>query len=113
MGSAGYLLLGFSQSLALAIGSVILAHAGASTNWVFSTTLLQVYTADRFRGRVFAADFGLCMLAISASSYVAGFAIDWGVSARTVAMAIGAVMVTPALAWTWALRKTHTKGSHD
>jgi MFS family permease len=113
MGSAGYLLLGFSQSLALAIGSVILAHAGASTNWVFSTTLLQVYTADRFRGRVFAADFGLCMLAISASSYVAGFAIDWGVPARTVAMAIGTVMITPALAWTWALRKTDTKGSHD
>ena len=111
MGSAGYLLLGFSSSLALAIGSVVLAHAGASTNWVFSTTLLQVYTADRFRGRVFAADFGLCMLTISGSSYLAGLAIDWGVSARTVAMAIGVVMLSPALAWTWALRKTDTKGT--
>lgn len=111
MGSAGYLLLGFSPSLALAMGSVILAHAGASTNWVFSTTLLQVYTADRFRGRVFAADFGLCMLTISASSYVAGLAIDWGVSPRTVAMAIGLVMLSPAIAWTWALRKTDTKGT--
>ena len=114
MGSAGYLLLGFSRSLALAIGSVILAHAGASTNWVFSTTLLQVYTTDRFRGRVFAADFGLCMLTISASSYLAGLAIDWGVSARNVAMGIGVVMLTPALAWTWALRRTNSKGTgHD
>jgi predicted MFS family arabinose efflux permease len=112
-GAAGYLLLGFSHSLAIAVASVMLAHGGSSTNWVFSTTLLQVYTADRFRGRVFAADFGLCTLALSASSYLAGFAIDWGVSARTVAMAIGVVMLTPALAWTWALRKTDTKRTHD
>jgi len=32
----------------------MLAHAGGSTVWVFSTTLLQLYTEDRFRGRVFA-----------------------------------------------------------
>ena len=39
-----------------------LAHAGGSTNWVFSTTLLQIHTEDRFRGRVFAAELGLFML---------------------------------------------------
>ena len=39
--AAGYLVLGRSSSLALAVLMVILAHAGASTNWVFSTTLLQ------------------------------------------------------------------------
>ncbi len=55
---------------------MVLAHAGSSTNWVFSTTLLQIYTEDRFRGRVFAAEFGLCMLSISASSYLAGVALD-------------------------------------
>ena len=54
-----------------------------STNWASSTTLLQVHTADRFRGRVFAADYGLCMLGISASSYFAGLAIDLGVPVRT------------------------------
>ena len=62
LASAGYLLLGLSKSLALAVAAVIVAHAGSSTNWVFSTTLLQIYTTDRFRGRVFAADYGLCML---------------------------------------------------
>ena len=84
LAAAGYLFLGLSQSLALAVAAVIVAHAGSSTNWVFSTTLLQVYTTDRFRGRVFAADFGLCMLGISASSYLAGVAIDWGLPARDV-----------------------------
>ena len=54
---------------------------------------MQVYTEDRFRGRVFSADFGLCMLGISASSYLAGLAIDLGVNPRTFAIAaIGVVM---------------------
>ena len=113
LASAGYLLLGFSGSLALAVAAVIVAHAGSSTNWVFSTTLLQVYTTDRFRGRVFAADFGLCMLGISASSYLAGIAIDWGLPARTFAVGIGVVMLVPAAGWAWALRKTRPEGNED
>src|SRR3954454_16573032 len=109
MGSAGYFLLGFSATVWTAVAMVILAHAGSSTNWVFSTTLLQLYTTDRFRGRVFAAEFGICMLGISASSYAAGLAIDWGASPRAVAIAMGSVMVLPALAWIWAIRKTKTE----
>ena len=65
-----------------------------------------MYTTDRFRGRVFAAEFGLCMLTISASSYVAGLAIDWGAPPRTVAVGMGLVMIVPALAWAWAMRRT-------
>jgi MFS family permease len=104
--AAGYFWLGGSATLAMAVLGVIVAHAGSSTNWVFSTTLLQVYTADRFRGRVFAADFGLCMLGISASSYMAGVALDLGVTPRTFAAVMGAVMLAPAAGWVWALRKT-------
>ena len=109
----GYLMLGFSQSLALAVVAVAIAHGGTSTDWVFSTTLLQVYTTDRFRGRVFAAEFGLCMLTISASSYAAGLAIDWGAPPRAVAIAMGAVMVAPALGWIWAIRKTNHERSRN
>ena len=104
--AAGYLVLGTSTSLAVAIVAVMAAHAGSSTNWVFSSTLLQVYTEDRFRGRVFSADYGLCMLGISASSYLAGVAIDLGVPPRTFAVAIGLVMLIPAAAWAIALRRT-------
>jgi predicted MFS family arabinose efflux permease len=106
LAAAGYLSLGLSSSLALAVFSVVLAHAGTSTNWVFSSTLLQVYTDDRFRGRVFAADLGLCMLTISASSYLAGVAIDLGMSPRALALAIGCVMLVPAAAWSIALLRT-------
>ena len=97
------MLLGTSTSLVVAVLSVVLAHALSSTNWVFSSTLLQVYTADRFRGRVFAADYGLCMLGISASSYLAGVAIDFGVPVRTFAVCMVLVMLLPAAAW-WKCR---------
>src|SRR6185369_7343692 len=93
LAAAGYMFLGKSTSLVVAVLSVVVAHAGSSTNWVFSSTLLQVYTTDRFRGRVFAADYGLCMLGISASSYLAGVAIDLGVPARTFAVVVGGVML--------------------
>jgi len=106
LAGGGYILLGTSTSLMVAILTVMLAHSGSSTNWVFSTTLLQVYTADRFRGRVFAADYGLCMLTISASSYFAGVAIDLGVPARTFAVIIGLVMLIPAAAWALVLAAT-------
>jgi MFS family permease len=106
LAAIGYLLLGVSGSLLFAVLTVALAHAGSSTNWVFSTTLLQCCTEDRFRGRVFAADFGMCMLTISASSYAAGVALDLGVPVRAFAMAIGVAMIVPAAAWAWALRRT-------
>lgn len=104
--ATGYIVLGSSTSLTIAICAVIAAHAGSSTNWVFSSTLLQVYTGDRFRGRVFSADYGLCMLGISASSYLAGAAIDLGVSPRHFAVAVGLVMLLPAAAWAVAMRRT-------
>ena len=106
LSAAGYIVLGTSTSLAVAICAVIAAHAGSSTNWVFSSTLLQIYTEDRFRGRVFAADYGICMLTISASSYLAGLSLDLGVSPRTFALAMGLLMLLPAAAWSVAMKRT-------
>lgn len=99
LAAAGYVWLGLAGSLAVACLSVAIAHGGTSTNWVFSTTLLQLYTGDRFRGRVFAADYGLCMLGMAASSYLAGVAIDLGAPPRTFAMVLGLVMLLPSLVW--------------
>jgi MFS family permease len=112
LAAAGYIGLGTSTSLPIAILAVIAAHAGSSTNWVFSSTLLQIYTEDRFRGRVFSADYGLCMMGISASSYLAGVAIDLGVPARTFAVFVGCIMVVPAAAWAVALKATNSSRSH-
>ena len=102
--TAGYVGLSLAPNVWAASVSVVLAHCGGSAIWVFSTTLLQLNTDDRFRGRVFAADLGLSMFTIAIGAYLAGAFLDWGVSARIVSAAAGASMLLPAAAWAWALR---------
>jgi hypothetical protein len=73
--------------------------------WVFSTTLLQLQTDDKFRGRVFAADLGCAMLTIAAGAYLAGHFVDWGFPARHVASVAGMLVLIPAAIWGWGLKK--------
>ncbi len=100
----GYGVLGVSRSVWMAAACAMLAHAGGSTVWVFSTTLLQLHTDDRFRGRVFAADLGLGSLSFAVTAYLAGRFLDAGISARTLAISTGVVMLLPAAILAWALR---------
>jgi len=104
--AAGYGVLGASRTVWMAAACAMLAHAGGSTVWVFSTTLLQLHTEDRFRGRVFAADLGFSMFTIAAGAYVCGRFVDWGVSTRVVASCTGLLMVVPAGLWAMSLRRT-------
>jgi hypothetical protein len=100
----GYGLLGVSPNVWIAGACAMLAHMGGGTIWVFSTTLLQLHTEDRFRGRVFAADLGFCMLTIAVGAYLCGRLLDWGISARTVATGTGLIMLIPAALWALAMR---------
>jgi hypothetical protein len=109
----GYGLLGVSRSVWMAAACAMLAHAGGSTVWVFSTTLLQVHTDDRFRGRVFAADLGLGSLTFAVTAYLAGHFLDAGISARTVATSTGVLMLVPAAILTWALWSGRSGTAHD
>jgi len=102
--AVGYGMLGSSRTVWTAAACAMLAHMGGSTVWVFSTTLLQLHTDDRFRGRVFSADLGFSMLTIAAGAYLCGRLLDAGVAARTVATYTGLVMLIPAALWALALR---------
>jgi MFS family permease len=104
--ATGYVSLGISRTVWLAAGCAMLAHAGGSIVWVFSTTLLQLHTEDRFRGRVFAADLGLGSLTFAVTAYLCGLVMDWGVSARAVASWTGLLMLIPAGLFAWATRRT-------
>ena len=106
--SAGYGVLGMSRSVWMAAACAMLAHAGGSTVWVFSTTLLQLHTDDRFRGRVFSADLGLGSLTFAITAYLAGRFLDSGFSARTVASGTGFLMLIPASILAWALWEGRT-----
>jgi predicted MFS family arabinose efflux permease len=100
----GYGILGTTRTVWMASVCAMLAHAGGSTVWVFSTTLLQLHTDDRFRGRVFSADLGFSMLTIAAGAYLCGRLLDAGIAARTVATYTGVVMLLPAGLWALAMR---------
>jgi hypothetical protein len=104
--AAGYTLLRVSGHLWQACLCVMLAHFGSSIVWVFSTTLLQLQSDDKFRGRVFAADLGLCMFTIAAGAYLAGRFVDWGFAARNVASVAGMLMLIPATLWGLSVRRS-------
>ena len=107
--AAGYGLLGVSGHLWQAMLCVMLAHFGSSIVWVFSTTLLQLQSDDRFRGRVFAADLGLSMFTIAAGAYLAGRFVDWGFAARHVASFSGMLMLVPATLWGISIKNRTTQ----
>jgi predicted MFS family arabinose efflux permease len=100
----GYAALGRNGTVWMAAACAMLAHMGGSTIWVFSTTLLQLHTDDRFRGRVFSADLGFAMLTIAVGAFLCGRLLDAGIAARTVATWTGFVMLVPAMLWALAMR---------
>lgn len=102
-GVAGYLTLGTAEGLVVACAGVVLAQAGASTVWVFSSTLLQLRTEDRFRGRVFSAEWAFNVVMLSLSSYTAGVLIDRAVPVQAVARLTGLALLMPAVLWAIAM----------
>lgn len=104
VGSFGYFLLGFAPLLPLACLCVMIAHAGGSTAWVFSTTLLQLQTEDKFRGRVFSAEFAFSMLTLSIVSYSAGLLSDRGVAVSSLAHMTSLLVLIPGIGWALAQR---------
>ena len=109
----GYGLIGVSHSVWIAAACAMLAHAGGSTVWVFSTTLLQLRTEDRFRGRVFSADLGLASFTFATTAYLCGRFLDLGIPARTMALGTGLFMVIPAGLLAWVLRAVRFRQHQD
>lgn len=100
----GYLLLAAAPSLGIACLAVVLAHGGTSLVWVFSTTLLQFQTDDRYRGRVFSADSAFLVLTMSLTTYACGLMVDTGISVRQLAAATALLALLPAGAWAFRMR---------
>ncbi len=100
VGGVFYVLFGLAESLTLALLWLAIAHMGGSVLWVFSTVLLQSTVEDDFRGRVFAAELMLMTLAMAASNYATGVALDrFQISPRVATVAIGLFFVLPGVLW--------------
>jgi MFS family permease len=102
-----YVFLGLAPNIWVALLLVILAHMGGSTQWVFSTLLLQKTLPDHIAGRVFATEFGLLTLVFSISNFFAGVAMEqYSVTPQTLTVVFGLMYIAPGIAyslrlWSW------------
>jgi hypothetical protein len=99
----GYIVFSWAPALPIAMLAAVIAHAGGSTQWIFSTSLLQITVPNRLQGRVFAVELGLLMLITAISSYGLGVIADAGWSPRVLALVMAGAFVLPGLALTLLL----------
>jgi MFS family permease len=100
IGGLFYIAFGYTGIFVVALLVLGIAHTGGSILWVFSTVLLQREVADRFRGRVFAAELALLTLTLAGSNYLTGELLDrFGFNPRFLAMGIGVFFLIPGIVW--------------
>ncbi|MEM1056453.1 MAG: MFS transporter [Bacteroidota bacterium] len=92
------------------VAVVVFAHATSGANWVLSTTLLQMTADDRYRGRVFTADWLLLAVVESVSILVASLALEAGADLRTVVFVFAGVQAAAGIAWVLLLAPIHRRG---
>jgi MFS family permease len=97
--AAGYALLSVAPNPTIAGLCIAIAHAGSSTIWVFSTTLLMLLTDNRFRGRVFSAEYAMHFAMVSIVSFGVSTAIDMGTSPQDAALLMGLSILLPLGIW--------------
>lgn len=85
---------------------VFVAHFAGGTNWVLSNFALQSEVPDELRGRVFAADMMVAMLAISASQLIAAALVDH-IDERLVIAGCALLTLAYAIGWRVATRGLH------
>lgn len=97
----GWMLLGAAGVLWVAVLAVILRAMGNSTNWVYSTTMIQKTVPDQYLGRAFALDMAGFYLASGTSLLLHGLLIDWlgSESIRLIVYGTGVVAIAPLLWW--------------
>ncbi len=87
-----YFGLAFAPTLATAALCVLLGHAGAGSQWSFSSFGLQMYTASELKGRIFGLDFAAVTLTSTASQLLFGWlAISTPITTIFLWLAVAAV----------------------
>lgn len=105
--AAAWLAFALAPNLPLAAICLMIAHTGVSTQWVFSTSLINLRVEDRFRGRVFAVDTTLSLLALAISSYFGGKLLDeLKMEPRALMMWLALIAAFSSVGWWWLRRPT-------
>ncbi|HUO46973.1 MAG TPA: MFS transporter [Acidimicrobiia bacterium] len=98
-----YLGTSLAPTLGLAAAAVLLGHAGAGSQWSFSSYGLQRYTENAFKGRVFGLDFAAVTLTATISQLLFGWMAET-VPVRSILASTAAAAVIYGLVW-WRLTR--------
>jgi predicted MFS family arabinose efflux permease len=99
----GYMCLGVTRTLWLAMLAVMIAHLGGGAQWMLSSYGLQRLVPDHIRGRIFSFDYALITLSLGISSILTALLAD-AAGPRTAAVVAGAIAVAWAGLW-WLLNR--------
>lgn len=99
-----YLVFPSMPAIWLAAAMVLIAHLGGGSQWVMSTYGLQQIVPDHVRGRIFAFDFGIVTLTMSASFLTAGWLAE-SLGPKPVMVALATFEIVYAAIWTLATRR--------
>ena len=108
--AAGNFGLACSATLWQAGLGYFMAGFGGGAIWVFSGTLGQLESDNAYRGRVFAIEWGVLTLTLSATAWISGALIErFGWTVRDVALASSCVVVVPFVTWLVVLASRREK----
>ncbi|MDE0207837.1 MAG: MFS transporter, partial [Candidatus Tectomicrobia bacterium] len=95
-----YVLFAVTPNLAWAALALFVATMSSNVLWVFSSTLLQISVEDAYRGRVFAADFMLFTIIMTAATLATAWGLDYAaLTPRLLAVISGGLLVLSGLFW--------------
>ena len=100
--SLGLFGLGLAPTLGWAAAALLVRGMGGSTDWTYSTVILQKVVPSRLQGRVFALDLALLTLVASVASLTWGYWVD-RLGIRPVVTGVAALTLLPLVAWTLSL----------
>jgi len=101
--TAALLTLAAAPSLPIFALAILLRGAGGSSNWTFSTILLQRTVPERLRGRLFGLELASNHLAAMVFSLLWGFLMDRA-GVRLTVMAAALLSALPLALWTACVR---------
>lgn len=138
----GWIFFGTALSLWVASMAMFVRAMGGSSNWTYSSVIIQKSVPDRYLGRVFSLDLAFFQLATVMSTLVHGYLLDIISSNNTVtafmnnatmdrlseqimlgvgsahgvqliAYGTGIIALIPLVLWLWALPKMERRDRHD
>lgn len=101
--TAALLSLAAAPTLAIFALAILLRGAGGSSNWTFSTILLQRTVPERMRGRLFGLELASNHLAAMVFSLLWGFLMDRA-GVRPTVLAAAMLSAVPFALWTGSIR---------